>query len=207
MQLKTRFLDINRIRLVVSNRRSRKPGFFEMDLVKSNKAITDMAACIGKDQTMVQEILPNEALLRSSLFAISAQMLMYLRGAPASGGKNLTVSCIELWSFSRTWLICLEEMNPWQGLHHWAVLNDAQNEILAPVKLMELLPLISVRLGFHPGKGVKSTCMLSETEQLIKYIWCTVLLSIIDKAVSFKYKLRVSLTAKFKHVLLQNLKG
>lgn len=98
-------------------------------------------------------------------------------------------------------------MNPWQGLYHWAALNDAQDEILAPVELMEVLPLISVRPGFHPGKGGKSTCMLSETKWLIKYIWCTVLLSIIDKTVSFKYKLWVSLTTKFKHVLLQDLKG
>lgn len=88
MQLETRFLDINRIRLVVSNRRSRKPGFFEVELVKSNKDITDTATCIGKDQTMVQDILPNEVSLRSSLFVISAQMLMYLKGASASGETN-----------------------------------------------------------------------------------------------------------------------
>lgn len=142
MQLKTRFLHINRIRLVVSNRRSGKPGVFEVELVKSSKDITDMAACIGKDQTMVQEILPSEVPLISSVFVISAQMLMYLRGAPASGGKHLTASGIKLWSFSRTWLICLEEMNPRQGLHHRAVLNDTQDEILASVKLMEVLPLI-----------------------------------------------------------------
>lgn len=59
-----------------------------MELVKSNKDITDTAACLGKDQTMVQEILPNEIPLWSSLFVIFAQMLMYLMGAPASGGKK-----------------------------------------------------------------------------------------------------------------------
>lgn len=98
-------------------------------------------------------------------------------------------------------------MKSWQDLHHWGVLSDTQGEILAPVKPMEVLLLISVQPGFHPGKGVKSTCMLSETEWLIKYIWCAVLLSIIDKIVPFKYKLWGSLTAKFKHVLLQDCKA
>lgn len=145
--------------------------------------------------------------LRSSLFVISAEMPMYLEGTLPNGEK-MPVSCIKSWSSSRTpWLIWLEEMNPWQDLHHWGVLNDTQGEILAPVKLMEVLLLLSVRPGFHPGKGVKSTCMLSETEWLIKYIWCTALLSIIDKRVPFKYKLWVSLTAKFKRVPLQALKA
>jgi len=49
--------------------------------------------------------------------------------------------------------------------------------------------------------------VLSEKEWLIKYIWCTALLSIIDKMVPFKYKLWESLTAKFKHILLQALKA
>lgn len=135
---------------------------------------------------------------RSSLLVISAEMPMYLEGTLAHGEK-MPVSCMKLWSSSRTlWLIGLQEMNPWQDFHHWGVLNDTQGEILAPVKLMEVLLLISVKPGFHPGKGVKSTCMLSKTEWLIKYIWCTALLSIIDKIAPFKYKLWVSLTAKFK---------
>lgn len=71
---------------------------------------------------------------------------------------------------------------------------------------MEVLLLISAGPGFHPGKGVKSTGMLSETEGLIKYSWCTALLSIIDKIEPFKYRLRVNLTTKFKHALLQALK-
>lgn len=104
-------------------------------------------------------------------------------------------------------LIWLEEMNPRWHLHHWGVLNDRQGEILAPVKLMEVLLLIPVRPGFHPARGVKSTRMPSETERLIKYIWSTALLSIIDKIVPFKYKLWVSVAAKFKHGLLQALKA
>lgn len=37
-------------------------------------------------------------------------------------------------------------------------------EILPPLKLMEGLLLVSVRPGFHPGRGVKSTSMLPEAD-------------------------------------------
>lgn len=123
---------------------------FKMELVKSNKDITDMAACIGKDQTMVRR----SCLMEFPSDAVSLSLLLKcwcIWWEHQQVGGKMTVSCIKLWSFSRTWLICLEEMNPWQGFHHWAVLNNTQDEILAPVKLVEDLPLISVRPGFHPG--------------------------------------------------------
>lgn len=207
MELKARFLDINRKRLVVSNRRSRKPGFLRWNLSSLIKILQTQLPALGRTKQWSERSclmkFPSDPVCLSFLLRCWCIWWEHQQ----VGGKNLTGSCIKLWRFSRTWLICLEEMNPWQGLHHWAALNDAQDEILAPVELMEVLPLISVRPGFHPGKGGKSTCMLSETKWLIKYIWCTVLLSIIDKTVSFKYKLWVSLTTKFKHVLLQDLKG
>lgn len=151
MQLETRFLDINRIRLVVSNRRSRKPGFFEVELVKSNKDITDTATCIGKDQTMVQDILPNEVSLRSSLFVISAQMLMYLKGASASGETNwqfLAWSCGALpepgWFFWRRWtlgkvsvtgqFLTIHRMKSWPLWSWWKLAINFSEARISPWK-------------------------------------------------------------------------
>lgn len=46
--------------------------------------------------------------------------------------------------------------------------------------------------GAETGEGVRSTGVLSETEQLIEYIWCLALLSIIDKMGLLKHKLLVN---------------